>query len=113
MGFFGNKKKRYVSSTVYNLAGDEDKRPNFLKATVIGAVIGGKDSLAQAIQDAYATGPGTRLKRFNNNYDNKFIEIKSKHNFSFLKSYSYYLFIAKWLLKILSNPFCLYSTVNQ
>ena len=66
MGFFGNKKKHYVSSTVYNLAGDEDKRPNFLKATVIGAVIAGKDSLAQAIQDAYATGPGTRLKRFNN-----------------------------------------------
>ena len=66
MGFFGNKKKYYVSSTVYNLAGDEDKRPNFLKATVIGAVIAGKDSLAQAIQDAYATGPGTRLKRFNN-----------------------------------------------
>lgn len=65
MGFFGNKKKIAVSSTVYNLAGDEDKRPNFLKATVIGAVIAGKDSLAQAIQDAYATGPGTRLKNFN------------------------------------------------
>ena len=71
MGFFGNKKKRYVSSTVYNLAGDEDKRPNFLKATVIGAVIAGKDSLAQAIQDAYTTGPGTRLKRFNNWAENQ------------------------------------------
>lgn len=71
MGFFGNKKKRYVSSTVYNLAGDEDKRPNFLKATVIGAVIAGKDSLAQAIQDAYATGPGTRLKRFNSWAENQ------------------------------------------
>jgi hypothetical protein len=71
MGFFGNKKKHYVSSTVYNLAGDEDKRPNFLKATVIGAVIAGKDSLAQAIQDAYATGPGTRLKRFNNWAENQ------------------------------------------
>lgn len=71
MGFFGNKKKRYVSSTVYNLAGDEDKRPNFLKATVIGAVIAGKDSLAQAIQDAYATGPGTRLKRFSNWAENQ------------------------------------------
>ena len=71
MGAFGNKKKYYVSSTVYNLAGDEDKRPNFLKATVIGAVIAGKDSLAQAIQDAYATGPGTRLKRFNNWAENQ------------------------------------------
>ena len=65
MGFFGNKNKIAVASTVYNLAGEEDKRPNFLRATVIGAIIAEKDSLAQAIQDAYDTGPGTRLKNFN------------------------------------------------
>lgn len=65
MGFFGNKKKVAVSSTVYNLAGEEDKRPNFIKATVISAVIAEKDSLAEAIQDAYKTGPGVKLKNFN------------------------------------------------
>lgn len=69
MGFlsFGSKKKIYVSSTVYNLAGDEDERPNYLKTTVVGKVVADTDtsvSMSEAIQNAYITGPGIRLRSF-------------------------------------------------
>ena len=71
MGFFGNKKKTYVSSTVYNLAGDVDKRPDFLKATVMQAVVLEKDSIAKAVTDAYLTGPAIKLQNLTNWANNK------------------------------------------
>jgi len=43
MGLFGSK-KIYVASTVQNMAGDELKRPNYLKTTVIGNVIANNGS---------------------------------------------------------------------
>lgn len=69
MGFlsFGSKKKIYVSSTVYNLAGDENERPNYLKTTIVGKVVADTDtsvSISESIQNAYITGPGIRLRSF-------------------------------------------------
>lgn len=66
MGYFSDVTTTYVSSTVYNLAGDVDLRPNFLKATVLQAVVLEKDSIAEAITDAYLTGPGVKLQGFTN-----------------------------------------------
>lgn len=66
MGLFGSK-KIYVSSTVQNMAGDELKRPNYLKTTVIGNVLAdNKTSMGEVIQKAYLNGPGVRLRSFFN-----------------------------------------------
>jgi hypothetical protein len=66
MSLFGNRKRTYVSSTVYNLAGDVDKRPNFLKATVLQSVLTQRESIAKSITDAYLSGPGVKLQGFTN-----------------------------------------------
>lgn len=71
MSLFGNKKRTYVSSTVYNLAGDVDKRPDFLKAAVMQAVVLEKDSIAKAVTDAYLTGPAIKLQNLTNWANNK------------------------------------------
>jgi hypothetical protein len=65
MGLFGGK-KIYVSSTVYNLAGDEDLRPNFLKTSVIGTVVGGTQgrSISEDLQTNYLHGPGIKLRSY-------------------------------------------------
>lgn len=64
MGLFSSKKKVYVSSVVYNLAGDEKDRPNYLKTTVIGAVFSNAPSIAGTINDSYLNGPGIRLRGY-------------------------------------------------
>lgn len=66
MSLFGNEDRTYVSSTVYNLAGDVDKRPNFLKATVLQSVLTQRESIAKSITDAYLSGPGVKLQGFTN-----------------------------------------------
>ena len=64
MGIFSRKKKTYVSSVVYNMAGDETERANFLKTTVLGAVLNRKSSLSGVITDTYLKGPGMRFRSF-------------------------------------------------
>jgi hypothetical protein len=64
MGLFSGKKKVYVSSVAYNLAGGEDDRPDFLKTATISAVVAGKPSIPDAVTNAYRSGPGSRLKNF-------------------------------------------------
>lgn len=68
MGFsFKKKKKTYVSSVVYNLAGDEADRPNYLKTTVVGKIIADSSvnqTMGEAIQNSYITGPGIRIRSF-------------------------------------------------
>lgn len=55
----------YVSSTVYNLAGDEEDRPNFLKNVIVGNVLfSSKLSMGEAINTAYLNGPGVQMKGF-------------------------------------------------
>lgn len=61
MGLFGSK-KTYVSSTLQNLAGDETKRPDYLKTTVVGNIIADQEDIADTIQRGYLKGPGMRLR---------------------------------------------------
>jgi hypothetical protein len=54
-----------VSSTVYNLAGDVNKRSNFLKTTVISNVVGESTmSMGESINRAYLNGPAMKLRSF-------------------------------------------------
>lgn len=67
MGLFGSKKKIYVSSSIYNLAGDEKDRIDYLKTTVTGKVVADTDAaqgMTETITDSYLRGPGIRLKTF-------------------------------------------------
>ena len=65
MGLFGSSKKIYVSSVVYNLAGDEDDRPNYLKTTVVGGLLTDTGaSLGDTVATSYLTGPGISLRAF-------------------------------------------------
>lgn len=59
MGLFSPKKTIKVSSTVYNMAGDEANRPNFLKSTMFSANINPNSPyLGESIVQAYLGGPG-------------------------------------------------------
>lgn len=66
MGLFSSKKTLTVSSVVYNLAGDVLDRPDYLKTTVIGSVVGRdpKRNLSNDITQSYIKGPGIRLRSF-------------------------------------------------
>jgi hypothetical protein len=64
VSIFGSKKKVFVGSVVYNLAGPESGRPDYLKTTVIGGVITGSESLGNTITDSYIQGPGIKLRNF-------------------------------------------------
>lgn len=66
MGLFSAKKKIYVSSTCYNMAGDEADRPDYLKSVVVGAAITrpAGTSLTEVIRDSYINGPGAKLKGY-------------------------------------------------
>lgn len=63
MGIFSSKKKTYVSSVVYNMAGDETKRPNYLKTTIFSAILN-RSNMSKAITDSYLHGPGMRFRNF-------------------------------------------------
>ena len=65
MGLFSGKKKTFVSSVSYNLAGDQEDRPQFLKSLIIGNTFGNSSlSLSDAINGAYLRGPGVRFRNF-------------------------------------------------
>lgn len=67
MGFFKAKKTIYVSSSVYNLAGGDEDRVNYLKTVVVGKVIADTSpstSLGEAITNSYLNGPGLKLRSF-------------------------------------------------
>lgn len=66
MGLFGSRKKTYVSSTCYNMAGDVHERTNFFKNTIVTAVLvpDEKRTLGTAINNAYSGGPGIRMRGF-------------------------------------------------
>lgn len=73
MGLFSSK-KTYVSSTLYNLAGDELERPEYLKSLVIGNILTDNNaSMTQTLQTGYLNGPGLKMRSFFNwallNYD--------------------------------------------
>lgn len=64
MGLFGSRKETHVASVVYNLAGDEKDRADYLKTTVIGSILHERPSIADVIKDAYLKGPGMRFRSF-------------------------------------------------
>lgn len=64
MGLF-SEKTIIVSSVVYNLAGDVDKRPNYLKGLVLKNVIAdNRFSMTDTINSGYLHGPGMRFRNF-------------------------------------------------
>jgi hypothetical protein len=67
MGLFSPKKTIVVSSTVYNMAGDEADRVNFLKASLFGAVISDFNPyIGDTIVRNHLTGPGIKQRSFFN-----------------------------------------------
>lgn len=65
MGLFGGSKTIVVSSTVYNMAGDEETRPNFLKNSIYGAVMSPYNPyLGETIVRNYLIGPGMNQRHF-------------------------------------------------
>lgn len=73
MGLFGSK-KTYVASTLSNLAGPIEDRPNYLRLTVATNVLSGSQkSMGDTIKESYLRGPGIKLRSFfkwaTDNYD--------------------------------------------
>lgn len=64
MGLFSSKKIITVASSLYNMAGDERDRPNFLKGTLFGATIANSPSLGDEITKAYFNGSGMKQRQF-------------------------------------------------
>lgn len=74
MGVFDSKKIIEVSSVVYNMAGEEANRPDFLKLTMFGAVMNkGNAFIGETVVNGYLGGPGMNQRSLfrwavNNNY---------------------------------------------
>lgn len=65
MGLFSSKKKIVVSSVVYNLAGDEKDRIQYLPTAVVGGVLSNSGaSAADVISSSLLSGPGIRTRSF-------------------------------------------------
>lgn len=66
MGLFSSSKKTYVDSVVYNMAGDEDERVNYLQATTLNTIMSGnsKTYIGESINKSYLNGPGMSLRSF-------------------------------------------------
>ena len=64
MGIFGSRKKTYVSSVVYNMAGDEMNRPDYLKTTIFSSVMNQRPSISDDLVGSYLEGPGMRFRKF-------------------------------------------------
>jgi hypothetical protein len=75
MGLFSSRKKTYVSSVVYNMAGPEEDRPQFLKSLILGNMVGNRNfNVVDTIQRGYFNGGGAKLRRFYNWAENNFPE---------------------------------------
>lgn len=61
MGLFSGKKKIYVSSVTYNLAGDEADAINYLQFTVNQAIMNNND-IADSLRGSYMHGQGVKSK---------------------------------------------------
>lgn len=62
---FGGSKETHVVSSSYNLAGDEEKRPNYLKTVILQNVLSNsKSSISDSITNGYLNGPGIQLRSF-------------------------------------------------
>lgn len=66
MGLFSRKKTITVSSTLYNIAGDEKDRTDYLKATLFNTIMSDVPSTADGIRESYFNGPGLKQRQFFN-----------------------------------------------
>lgn len=66
MGIFSPKTTITVSSTLYNMAGDEENRPDYLKGTLFSSVMADSPSLSDDITNSYFEGPGLKQRQFFN-----------------------------------------------
>lgn len=68
MGLFSTKKKVYVSSVVYNMAGAEEERADYLKTTVTNGVLFPQivkdESMGAHIVDSLFNGPHMQQRQF-------------------------------------------------
>lgn len=64
MGLFSTKKKVYVSSTAYNMAGEFALRPNYLKTTMLRGIMTNAPSLGEHIVDGQFAGPNIDQRLF-------------------------------------------------
>lgn len=65
MGLFSRKKKIFVSSTAYNMAGDINERPQYLPTAILGGILVSDNfSASDTIQSSLLNGPGIRLRSF-------------------------------------------------
>lgn len=64
MGLFSSKKKTYVSSTAYNMAGEFALRPNYLNTTMFRGITTNASSLGEHIVDGQFTGPNIDQRLF-------------------------------------------------
>lgn len=64
MGLFSTK-KTYVSSVLYNLAGDIEDRVDYLKTTLIGhQIFDAGGSVGESVRNSYLRGPGLKMRSF-------------------------------------------------
>lgn len=61
---FGSRKKIYVSSSLYNMAGNYDERTNYMKYLVLNGVLSGEGSIAETIQSGTLNGPRMNYQSF-------------------------------------------------
>ncbi len=61
---FGSKTEIAVASVVYNLAGDENLRPNYLRTMMIRGVMDPNLEIVPTLQDGYLKGPGIKIRSF-------------------------------------------------
>lgn len=65
MGLFSSRKKIYVSSVIYNLAGPIEDRPDYLKSVLLGSMLTQKRfKPVEVIQSSYMGGTGLRLRGY-------------------------------------------------
>ena len=65
MGLFSSSKKTYVSSTIYNLAGSIEDRPEYLKTVILGNILTNKRFKPfDVLQSAYKGSVGLRLRSY-------------------------------------------------
>lgn len=65
MGLFSSSRKTYVASSVYNMAGDIDLRPNFLRTALIGNTLSNsKAGIGPMLVQAMLSGSGMQQLKF-------------------------------------------------
>lgn len=65
MGLFSTESTISVTSVVYNMAGEEKDRPQYLQSLLIRNILSGtKDSIGDTIRNGYLNGPAIRFRQF-------------------------------------------------